>query len=123
WAQELSFRKADDAKGDLPRVRVTTSKGPFLLELYEDEARNTVANFVFRAKAGFYEGTAFYRVVPFFMAQGGDPYSKTGDARVGHGGPGYAIKMEPAKPPRPRRAFRGVVAMAHTRPDDEGSQF
>lgn len=119
WAQELGMRKADEAKS-LPRVKITTSKGPILLELFEDDAPNTVRNFVWLAKAGYYDGLRFHRVIPFFMSQGGDPYSATaGDTRVGSGGPGYAIKTEPSR----RRPFRGVVAMANSGPNTEGSQF
>jgi len=124
WSQELGMRKADEAKG-LPRVRIVTSRGPVVLELFEDDAPNTVNNFVWLAQHGFYDGLAFHRVIPFFMAQGGDPFSKAPgpdgkpDARVGSGGPGYAIKTEPSR----RRPFRGVVAMANSGPNTEGSQF
>ncbi len=120
WGEELGYRRADEAKGDLPRVRLVTSKGPVLLELFEDQAPNTVKNFVWLAKAGFYDGTRFHRVVPFFVAQGGDPRSAEGTEKAGSGGPGWAIKTEPSK----RRPFRGVVAMARSgAPDTEGSQF
>jgi peptidyl-prolyl cis-trans isomerase B (cyclophilin B) len=120
WGQELGFRKADEAKGDLPRVRLETTKGPIVLELFEDDAKNTVANFVFLVRKGFYAGTKFHRNVPFFVVQGGDPLSKSDDPRAGQGGPGYAIRTEPSR----RRPFRGVVAMARgARPDTEGSQF
>lgn len=118
-AQELSFRKRDD-QARLPRARLETSKGVVVVELFEDDAPNTVANFVWLADAKFYDATAFHRVVPFFMAQGGDPFSAMpGDPRVGRGGPGYAIPTEANR----RRPFRGVIAMAHARRDDEGSQF
>lgn len=119
FAQELSFRKRDE-QAKLPRARLETSKGAVVVELFEDDAPNTVANFVWLADAKFYDGTVFHRVVPFFMAQGGDPFSATpDDPRVGKGGPGYAIPTEANR----RRPFRGVIAMAHARRDDEGSQF
>jgi|GEM_PF-64986 len=119
FAQELSFRRKDEAT-KLPRARLETSKGVFVVELFEDDAPNTVANFVWLADAKFYDGTVFHRVVPFFMAQGGDPFSgRDADARVGKGGPGYAIPTEANR----RLPFRGVIAMAHARRDTEGSQF
>jgi len=117
--EEEAFRKADAAKGDLPRVRLVTSRGPVLLELFEDETPNTVRNFLWLAAAKAYDGTTFHRVEPFFMCQGGDPLSRKADPRVGAGGPGYAIRTEPGK----RRPFRGMVAMANAGPDTEGSQF
>lgn len=125
WAGELLLRKAEDARGDLPRVRLTTSKGPVLLELYEDDAPNTVKNFVWLCERGFYDGTSFHRNVPFFVLQGGDPFTKPGaDARwVGGGGPGYAIPTEPGTEQRRRGAFRGTLAMASHDRDTEGSQF
>ena len=67
--------------------------------------------------------TTFHRVVPFFMVQGGDPFSKAkDDARTGKGGPGYAIPTEPAKATK-RLPFRGVIALASLGQDTEGSQF
>lgn len=118
FAEELSFRRRDEAAA-LPRARLETSRGAVVVELFEEDAPNTVANFVWLADAKFYDGTTFHRVVPFFMAQGGDPLSREGDPRVGQGGPGYAIPTEPSR----RRPFRGVLAMAHARKDTEGSQF
>lgn len=125
WAGELLLRKGEDARGDQPRVQLTTSKGPLLLELYEDDAPNTVKNFVWLCERGFYDGTSFHRNVPFFVLQGGDPFTKPGaDARwVGAGGPGYAIPTESGTPARRRGAFRGTLAMASQDRDTEGSQF
>lgn len=109
WGEELGYRRADAAKDDLPRARLVTSKGEILLELFEDEARNTVRNFVFLADQKFYDGTRFHRVIPFFMAQGGGTKS-----------PGYAIPTELGR----RKPYRGTVGMAQFgRPDTEGSQF
>jgi cyclophilin family peptidyl-prolyl cis-trans isomerase len=122
WGQELGFRKADAAKGDLPRVKIVTSKGDVLVELFEDDAPNSVRNFVFLARKGHYDGTVFHRVIPFFMAQGGGFRSAAAAAAPtpGAGGPGYAIKTEPSR----RKPFRGVIAMARgAQPDTEGSQF
>jgi peptidyl-prolyl cis-trans isomerase B (cyclophilin B) len=119
WSEELGYRRRDESRADLPRARIVTSKGPLLVELFEDDAPNSVRNFVWLAKAGFYDGTTFHRVVPFFMAQGGDPLSKSGDPRVGQGGPGYAVPTEPGR----RLPFRGVLAFANSGKDTEGSQF
>jgi hypothetical protein len=84
---------------------------------FEDDAPNTVANFVWLADAKFYDGTVFHRVVPFFMAQGGDPFSATPTTCGVGGRPGYAIPTEANR----RRPFRGVIAMAHACRDDEGA--
>src|SRR5579863_1420510 len=78
----------DNDKAKLPQVLLKTNKGEILLELYEDEAPNTVANFINLAEKKFYDGLKFHRVIAGFMAQGGDP---TG---TGSGGPGYKIKCE-----------------------------
>lgn len=125
FAQELSMRRRDEGS-TLPRARLTTSRGEVVVELFQDDAPNSVANFVYLADARFYDGLAFHRVVPFFMAQTGDPYSRgepapgvAEDERVGRGGPGYAIPTEAGK----RRPFRGVLAMARRARDTEGSQF
>ncbi len=91
-----------------------TAKGTIQVELFGDEVPDTVANFEKLANAGFYDGTRFHRVIPNFMIQGGDPYSKTGKGRVGTGGPGYTIKCETAK---------GTLSMAHAGKDTGGSQF
>src|SRR5438046_7123917 len=76
---------------------IETTKGTIELELFADEVPNTVANFEKLANAQFYDGTKFHRVIPNFMVQGGDPYSKTGKGPVGTGGPGYTIKCETDK--------------------------
>ncbi|GAB4377610.1 MAG: hypothetical protein Kow0042_25610 [Calditrichia bacterium] len=96
-----------------PRVRFTTSKGEFILELYPDKAPVTVANFVQLVQSGFYNGIYFHRVVPSFVIQCGDPDG------TGWGGPGYTIPCEY------NDIFydRGVVGMAHAGKDTGGSQF
>jgi len=98
----------------LPQVTLETSKGNIVLELAEDDAPNTVANFVNLAEKGFYNGVTFHRVLADFMIQGGDP---TG---TGRGGPGYVIADEFS--PRLRHA-RGVLSMANAGPNTGGSQF
>ncbi|NLF08042.1 MAG: peptidylprolyl isomerase [Pirellulaceae bacterium] len=93
-----------------------TSKGDITLELFENEAPNTVANFISLAEKGFYDGLTFHRVMAGFMAQGGDP------AGNGTGGPGYSIACECYKPNH-RCHFRGSLSMAHAGRDTGGSQF
>lgn len=115
-AAEMEVRRAEAAADDLPRVKVSTSVGDVVVELFENEAPNTVANFLNLVEKGFYAGTPFHRVIPEFMAQGGDPTGR------GSGGPGYAIKCETDKP-NARKHFRGSLSMAHAGKDTGGSQF
>ena len=90
-------------------------KGKFKIELFAKEAPQTVNNFVFLAKDGFYDGTSFHRVIPGFMAQGGDP---TG---TGTGGPGYRFADEFS--PLRRHSKAGMLSMANAGPGTNGSQF
>lgn len=98
-----------------------TVKGRIEAELFADETPNTVANFEKLANAGFYDGTRFHRVIPNFMIQAGDPYSKTGQGRVGTGGPGYTIKCETHR--NTHKHVAGTLSMAHAGKDTGGSQF
>lgn len=100
---------------------VDTVRGTIELELFADEVPNTVANFEKLANAGFYDGTTFHRVIPNFMIQGGDPYSKDGKGRVGTGGPGYTIKCETHR--NTHKHIAGTLSMAHAGKDTGGSQF
>lgn len=86
-----------------------------IIELYEDAAPGTVANFEKLANDKFYDGVTFHRVIPGFVAQGGDP---TG---TGAGGPGYSIKCETEGNPHTHVA--GSLSMAHAGKDTGGSQF
>jgi cyclophilin family peptidyl-prolyl cis-trans isomerase len=113
---ELAKRQAEAAADDLPRVKLTTSAGDMLVELFENEAPNAVANFIALVEKGFYDGTPFHRVIGGFMAQGGDP---TG---TGTGGPGHAIACECDKPGA-RQHFLGSLSMAHAGKNTGGSQF
>jgi cyclophilin family peptidyl-prolyl cis-trans isomerase len=120
WKDEARYRAEDAKKGDLPQVKLDTSRGEIVIELFEDDAPNVVANFITLVESGFYDGTKFHRVISGFMAQGGDPLSKDADpANDGTGGPGYRIKTQESK----RWHFRGVVSMANSGPNTEGSQF
>lgn len=106
------------------RATIKTSKGTVVADLFEKEAPNTVANFEKLANSGYYDGTRFHRVLPDFVVQGGDPYSKGGahaKGPVGTGGPGYTIKCETAG--NPHRHKVGALSMAHAGKDTGGSQF
>ena len=92
-----------------------TDKGDILVELFGDKAPRTVNNFVFLAREGFYDGTTFHRVIPDFMAQGGDP---TG---TGTGGPGYRFADE--FDPTLKHNKPGLLSMANAGPNTNGSQF
>jgi cyclophilin family peptidyl-prolyl cis-trans isomerase len=92
---------------------IDTSAGTMTAELFASEAPNTVNNFVFLAREGFYDGVIFHRVIKGFMVQGGDP---TG---TGRGGPGYKFNDEPVT----RGYERGILAMANAGPNTNGSQF
>src|SRR2546429_8091419 len=100
---------------------IETKQGTIELELFADEVPGTVANFEKLANAKFYDGTKFHRVIPNFMIQGGDPYSKTGKGAVGTGGPGYTIKCETQK--NTHKHVAGTLSMAHAGKDTGGSQF
>jgi len=118
----MQFQKKD------PRATITTKFGEIAIRFYPDEAPRHVENFVKLAKMGFFDGTTFHRIVPGFLIQGGDPYSKLPDRTLhGTGGPGYFLQPEPND--RPHK--RGAVSMAKmpresnsTRDfNDNGSQF
>jgi cyclophilin family peptidyl-prolyl cis-trans isomerase len=93
-----------------------TERGDIHVDLFQDKAPNTVNNFVFLARDGFYDGTTFHRVIPNFMVQGGDP---TG---TGRGGPGYRFKDE-ASALKLKHDGPGVFSMANAGPNTNGSQF
>jgi cyclophilin family peptidyl-prolyl cis-trans isomerase len=97
------------------RARFKTERGEMVAELHAAKAPLTVENFVNLARAGFYDGTTFHRVIPGFMAQGGDP---TG---TGRGGPGYQFGDEFS--PDLRHDGAGVLSMANAGPGTNGSQF
>jgi cyclophilin family peptidyl-prolyl cis-trans isomerase len=96
-------------------VTLSTDKGEMVLNLFADKTPMTVNNFVFLAREGFYDGTIFHRVIPDFMAQGGDP---TG---TGRGGPGYRFGDE--FDPSLKHDKPGVLSMANAGPGTNGSQF
>ncbi len=91
-----------------------TATGKIVLDLFARDVPVTVNNFVFLARQGYYDGSTFHRVIPGFMAQGGDP------SGTGAGGPGYYIKNEITF----HKHLAGTLSMARTaQPDSNGSQF
>jgi cyclophilin family peptidyl-prolyl cis-trans isomerase len=116
WKKESEIRAAEHAADDLPRVKLTTSKGEIVVELFENEAPQAVANFLTLVKQGFFNGSPFHRVLPKFMAQGG---AKDDEMQSG---PGYTIRCECYRPDY-RRHFRGTLSMAHAGRDTGNSQF
>ncbi len=92
---------------------IETEKGKLVLELFAKDVPTTVNNFVFLAREGFYDGVTFHRVIPDFMAQGGDP---TG---TGRGGPGYSFADEFTE----HTHVTGALSMANSGANTNGSQF
>ena len=115
--REAKKPKEELAAGKTYRLTFTTNCGEFTIELDQKAAPKTAASLVALAEAKFYDGTAFHRIVPGFVIQGGDPTA------TGGGGPGYSTVD---KPPADARYTKGVVAMAKTgqeAPGTAGSQF
>lgn len=96
-------------------AQIYTAKGVMKINFFEEDAPNTVKNFVDLAKKGFYDGLTFHRVIPDFVIQGGCPNG------TGAGGPGYKIKCELTG--NNQYHDRGVLSMAHAGRDTGGSQF
>jgi peptidyl-prolyl cis-trans isomerase B (cyclophilin B) len=106
----------------MKKALINTAKGAMTVELYEDDAPVTVANFIKLSNQGYYNGLAFHRVIPSFVIQGGCPYSvDINDPRVGTGGPGYSINCE--LDGDKQYHDRGVLSMAHSGRNTGGSQF
>ena len=101
------------AEGATYRALLDTARGTIAIRLRPDLAPQAVNSFVFLAREGFYDGTVFHRVIPGFVAQGGDP---TGNGR---GGPGYRLLDELSEEP----FEAGAVGLANAGPDTNGSQF
>ena len=97
----------------MTNITMHTTSGEIGLELFDDDAPKTVANFLDLTRKGYYDGLKFHRVIPDFMVQGGCP---RGD---GTGGPGYEFEDEASG----HRVVRGALAMANRGPDTNGSQF
>jgi len=104
----------------MSKVIFETDEGTITFELFSNDAPNTVDNFIKLVNEGFYNGLAFHRVIPGFMAQGGCPNTREGsNGMPGTGGPGYSIKCEI----NPKKHLKGSLSMAHAGKDTGGSQF
>ena len=134
FALALVCAHAQDQKKDAPSsdtqkpsttnevAIVSTTAGDMVLQFWPDVAPGTVENFKKLARKGFFDGTAFHRIIKGFMIQGGDPNTKdpSKEDSFGQGGPGYNIKGEVNS----RKHIKGVISMAHSgHPDTAGSQF
>jgi cyclophilin family peptidyl-prolyl cis-trans isomerase len=97
----------------MSQAKINTSRGTIEVELFDEDAPRTVANFRELAADHFYDGVIFHRVIRDFMVQGGDPDG------TGTGGPGYTFEDEINQ----HKIVRGVLAMANAGPDTNGSQF
>ncbi len=123
--QSRAEEKKDNAlmNGTSSEVAVIkTSDGEMVAEFWPEVAPKTVENFKKLARSGFYDGTAFHRIVKGFMIQGGDPLTKdlSKESRYGSGDPGYSIKAEFNN----KSHEKGVLSMARSSdPDSAGSQF
>ncbi len=116
WTRERQVRTEEAAADDLPRVLLQTNRGEMLVELFENEAPNTVRSFLSLVEKGYYDDRVFHRVLPNFMAQAGG--EKTDGS--GKGGPGYTVPCE-CYESNARMHFRGSLSMAHTGRRDTGS--
>lgn len=116
----MSPDQQEDLTKTYSQAILHTSLGNITVKFYAAESPITVNNFFNLAKAGFYNGTKFHRVIKDFMIQGGDPLSKEGDARYwGTGGPGYKFADEF----NTHKLVRGSLAMANSGSNTNGSQF
>lgn len=116
----MSPDKQEDLTKTYSQAIIKTSLGDITVKFYTNESPVTVNNFLNLAKAGFYNGTKFHRVIKDFMIQGGDPLSKESNTAVwGTGGPGYRFADEF----NDHKLVAGSLAMANSGPDTNGSQF
>jgi peptidyl-prolyl cis-trans isomerase B (cyclophilin B) len=117
---EAAEAKKSEPAAEVKEVAVIkTSMGEMVVEFWPEVAPKTVENFKKLAREGFYDGTAFHRIIKGFMIQGGDPKTKdlSKEAEFGTGDPGYKIKAEFNN----RKHVRGVLSMARSRdPDSAG---
>ena len=104
----------------MSKVLMSTDKGKLTIELFDNEAPKTVANFIKLINDGFYDGLSFHRVINGFMAQGGCPNTREGtNGTPGTGGPGYSIDCEINS----NKHLAGSLSMAHAGKNTGGSQF
>ena len=117
---ELIIRQEEFIKNDLPRVRIETNKGDIVIELFENEAPNTIGNFVSLVEANYYDDMLFHRVMENFMAQGGGFKLDEKGQEYQTKGPGYTIKCECHTEDK-RLHFTNSLSMAHLGPKDTGA--
>jgi cyclophilin family peptidyl-prolyl cis-trans isomerase len=143
WKAEETLERAEAKADDLPRVRLviehrrfgrdaagkslttvqSTDRSTVVVELFENEAPNTVANFIDLVSRRFYDGTSFHLALPATVVTGGDPNTRNSDpSDDGTGDPGYTIPDE-CLSPKARSHFRGSLSMVNTGPHTAGSQF
>lgn len=121
--------KSKEVRNFMHKVTLKTSKGTVVFETYDKDAPKASENFVALAGKGYYDGLIFHRVVAGFVAQGGDPFcskNPAGDKGVcGTGGPGYQFEdeLDPNTDSAREGYKKGVVAMANSGPNTNGSQF
>lgn len=116
WAKEAILREREAKADDLPRVVLKTTKGDITFELFENEAPNTVANFIYLVKKGFYDGMYFDPVIPGLFAESGNSMENE------DGGPGYTIRDE-FDEKNARHHYRGTISMSRTGENTAGSRF
>ena len=126
FAQEKKESSDTDKKPDAAPVKevavIKTTAGEMVVDFWPEVAPKTVENFKKLARQGFYDGTAFHRIIKGFMIQGGDPLTKdvSKEEMFGTGDPGYKINAEF----NDRKHVKGVISMARSRdPNSAGSQF
>ncbi len=104
----------------MSKVLMKTDKGDLTIDLFDNDAPKTVANFLKLVSEGFYDGLSFHRVINGFMAQGGCPHTREGSRGTpGTGGPGYSIDCEINS----NKHVAGSLSMAHAGKNTGGSQF
>lgn len=119
-APAVSQKQLENLAAEFDGAIIKTNFGDIAVKFYAQESPITVNNFLNLAKAGFYNGTKFHRVIKDFMIQGGDPLSKDDDpSNDGTGGPGYQFQDEFNS----HKLVKGSLAMANSGPNTNGSQF
>ena len=113
--EQKIYNLPEDEIAKLNFAKITTNKGVIWIKLFNDEVKNTVANFTHLAQTGFYNNLNFHRVIPSFMAQGGCPEG------TGTGGPDWQIPCETDL--NTHKHKKGTLSMAHAGPNTGGSQF
>jgi len=121
-AAEMRYREVEAKRDDLPRISVKTSRGTFVIELFEDDAPNAVASFLTLVEKKYYDDTRFHWVQSGGAVYGGDPNSRDQDTfNDGYGDPGYLIEVEPSR--RVNLPMTVALADLRSRPRTQGGIF